>query len=208
LPLTPETNRAISEVRSESEVRRLLRRGRWKVVLGGLLTATVAFFWKPLLVGISTVSGIVTICEPNELKSQNKPLQTYCSYIMPSHSPQSGASQETHDLSRPPRDGFSKILFLGEWVGKWDGIWAVVFVVNHIEEQTVSIEYKVEEQLGQPMMSKNIACKLLDVKNILCEKGIGLGIELDSDNTEKATARILSGNGAVRTASLTKTSGP
>ena len=113
-----------------------------------------------------------------------------------------------NENSLTPLDGFSKVMLLGRWEGKWDGIWSVTLIVKHIEEQSVLVDYEVEDVVGGPIFSKTLKCKLVDVRDFLCEKGGGIGFEMDSKDTKKATAKVFTSTGSIRTAILTKVAGP
>lgn len=118
-------------------------------------------------------------------------------------------SDKPRRLDAVPTDGFSKIWLMGQWKGKWDDIFDVTFVIHHMEGQEVIINYQVEEALGYWTLPEDMSCRLVDVQNILCDKAkIAIGIELNPQDHQKATAKIFTTKGTVRTAQLVKVYGP
>jgi hypothetical protein len=51
-----------------------------------ILVSLVSFLFKPTLL-ISTLSNVITICEPNSLRSASRVIQTVCDSLMPSVAP-------------------------------------------------------------------------------------------------------------------------
>lgn len=172
---------------------------RLKIAIGGLLTTLFVVLSKPILVGISTVSGLITICEPIALKSQNKFLQTYCDYLVPSPSKRPEANGD----DQPDSNGIEKLYFIGNWKGRWDGKWPAQFYVKGITlgkgSNQVSIDYVVQENLNDSKLTtQSLECEFVNINKIYCPPQI----EIQRTDAHKAIATFF-GRGRVLKADLT-----
>lgn len=67
-------------MRADDVRKRLFWNRTIKYLIGILVTSPLVFLWKPALVAISTLSGVITICQSNMLQA-NTLVTSYCAYV-------------------------------------------------------------------------------------------------------------------------------